>query len=175
MLALNQGRPKILWLLLVLSFVLCHHLPARAQVACPPGMIPYGTGTNQSVCGEDPSYQSPSTPPPPLVKWAERWGAIATYEPAGILGQAAGMTSKSDAINTAMSECQKRGGGSNCKLDIWYSNQCVAMVVSDKGYNTSTGMTTDLATQKGMKTCIASGDPNCHVYYTACSMPERIQ
>ncbi|EKS9800176.1 MULTISPECIES: DUF4189 domain-containing protein [Burkholderia] len=175
MLILNRRSLKILLVLLALSFSLFNHFTARAQVACPPGMIPYGTGTDQSVCGADPSYQSPSTPPPPLVKWAERWGAIATYEPAGVLGQATGMASKSDAVNTAMNECRKRGGGSNCKLDIWYSNQCVAMVVSDKGYNTSTGVTTDFAAQKGMKTCTASGDPNCHVYYSACSMPERIQ
>ncbi|MCA8064051.1 DUF4189 domain-containing protein [Burkholderia sp. AU38729] len=175
MLILNRRSLKILLVLLALSFSLFNHVTARAQVACPPGMIPYGTGTDQSVCGADPGYQSPSAPPPPLVKWAERWGAIATYEPAGVLGQATGMASKSDAVNTAMSECQKRGGGSNCKLDIWYSNQCVAMVVSDKGYNTSTGVTTDFAAQKGMKTCTASGDPNCHVYYSACSMPERIQ
>lgn len=114
-------------------------------------------------------------PPPPPVKWVERWGAIATYEPAGIFGTATGMASKADAENAAMSECKKRGGGANCKLDVWYSNQCVAMVVSDRGYNTSTGKTTELAAQKGMRTCIESGDPNCHVYYTACSNAERIQ
>lgn len=175
MLAPTQSRFKTLLALLALSLLLCHHVIARAQAACPPGMIPYGTGTNQSVCGADPGYQTPSAPPPPLVTWAERWGAIATYEPAGILGTATGMASKADAVNAAMSECQKRGGGSNCKLDIWYSNQCVAMVVSGKGYNTSTGKTTELAARKGMKTCADSGDPNCHVYYSACSMAERIQ
>jgi len=49
------------------------------------------------------------------------------------------------------------------------------MVVSAKGYNVTPAATVDLAAAKGMATCTNSGDPNCHVYYTACSLPKRIQ
>lgn len=172
----SKSRECLKYTLALLAlFMLPCLIAAHAQMACPPGTIPYGTGTDLSVCGADPSYQPPPGPPPPQVKWAERWGAVATYEPAGIFGTATGMASKDAAVNAAMAECKQRGGGSNCKLDIWYSNQCVAMVVSDKGYNLSTGMTTEIAAQKGMKTCVSSGDPNCHVYYTACSMAEQIK
>ncbi|MCA8064050.1 DUF4189 domain-containing protein [Burkholderia sp. AU38729] len=178
MLALNQGRPKILLLLLVLSFVLCHHLPARAQVACPPGMIPYGTGANQSVCGEDPSYQSPSIPAPqpqaPPVKWASRWGAVATDGHRGTLGVASDMSSQSSAEKQAMKDCKDKGG-EQCVLDVSYGNSCVAMIVGDRGYSVKTGRTPEEAIGFAAKSCSASGDNCRRVYYTNCSLAIRTQ
>jgi hypothetical protein len=47
--------------------------------------------------------------------------------------------------------------------------------VGDKFFNASSAATIEEATQSGMKVCTANGNANCHVYYSACSLPVRIQ
>ncbi|MBD8873462.1 DUF4189 domain-containing protein [Rhodanobacter sp. DHB23] len=120
-----------------------------------------------------PGYQQQAPQPPPQ-KWVDHWGAIATYEPNGSLGAATNMPSQNSAEQAALADCQSKHG-SACKIQLSYRNQCAAMVVSGKGYNVTPAATVDLAVAKGMNTCTNSGDPNCHVYYTACSLPTRIQ
>ena len=150
----------------------------HAQAACPPGTIPYGTGNDPSACGPDNSQpqqpQQPQAPQPPPQVWADHWGAIATYEPNGSLGTATNMPSQRSAEQTALADCESKHG-STCKIQLSYRNQCAAMVVSAKGYNVTPAATMDLAVTKGMAICTNSGAPNCHVYYTACSLPQRIQ
>lgn len=114
-------------------------------------------------------------PQPPQEQWLDHWGAIATNVPHGVLGTSNNLTSKSEAATAALSDCRAKGGGSNCKLDRLYSNQCAALTLSDKGYNTAAAATAAKASEKGMKICTDSGDSHCHVYYTACSLPVRIQ
>jgi len=111
----------------------------------------------------------------PQTRWADRWGGIATDARDGILGVAANMSSKDAATQTAMADCQSKGGGSNCKIERWYSNQCVALTISDKGFNSKASSSIDEATKAGMETCTQSGEPHCRTYYTACSLPTRIQ
>jgi hypothetical protein len=154
---------------------------AHAEGGCPPGMIP-ASGTDINSCVPiPPGYYNnqqqaqPQPPPPPPPQWATRWGAIATDKTKGVLGAVTGLPSKSDAQQAAMDDCRTKGG-SPCKLEIAYDNECATLAVGSKGYSINTGNTADAANQLAMKTCSADGkDLDCHVYYSACSLPQRIQ
>jgi len=121
-----------------------------------------------------PRGQQSQTPQAPPELWQDHWGAIATYEPSGVLGVAANMQSESQAKQAAMADCQAKSGGSNCKFQLSYRNGCAAMVLGDKVFNVNSAGALDQAVQKGMAQC-SSASSNCHVYYSACSLPVRIQ
>lgn len=112
-----------------------------------------------------------ASPLPPV--WADRWGAIATDGETGSLGISVDMTSKRKAVKAALADCQSKGGA-NCELDVAYYNQCAAMILGDKNYNTSSAATKEKAIELGMRTCNKEGDSNCRVYYSGCSMPVRV-
>jgi hypothetical protein len=152
----------------------------HAEGNCPPGYYPIGAPQGQGgpqgcapIPGDD-NNQQQAQPQPPPPKWASRWGAIATYEPNGSLGTAANMPSQNSAEQAALADCQAKHGAT-CRVQLSYRNQCAVMVVSDKGYNVNSAATSDQAAQNGMQTCNKSGDPNCHIYYSACSLPVRVQ
>ena len=162
----------LLALLLGLSIL---SITAHAEGGCPPGWMPYSS-TNISSCGPIPGYnnQQQTTPQPPSPQWADRWGAIASDVPRGAVGTSINMSSKQAAQLAAMTDCQAKGG-TNCKLETWFRNRCAAMVVDDGGYNVVNRPTMDEAIQASMKSCRDAGATNCHVYYSACSPPVRIQ
>ncbi|RZA07650.1 MAG: DUF4189 domain-containing protein, partial [Proteobacteria bacterium] len=91
-----------------------------------------------------------------------------------VLGEATDRRSKSEAANAALADCAAKGG-SPCKLQISYDNQCAVMVVGAKGFNFSNATAIDQARQGAMTVCGANGDASCHVYYSACSLPVRIR
>ena len=109
----------------------------------------------------------------PSPKWESRWGAIATDEPKGVVGSSSGLLSSSKAENVAIDDCRSKGG-SNCKLQLSYSNGCGALLVGDKTFNLNWGSTEEIAIQKAMTVCKAS-DTGCHVYFTSCSMPTLLK
>lgn len=158
-----------LWLLPALFFMAGI---AYAQTACPPGMIPYGTG----VCGYDPSQQQQPAqlqPQPPSQQWQDHWGAIATDIANRSIGTSTNKLSQKSAEEMAIADCQSKGG-TNCEIEIAYRNECSALAAGDTGHNAKAGFTVAAAMQSAMKVCSAS-DKNCEVYYTACSLPVRIQ
>ena len=152
---------------------------AHAENGCPPGLIP-ASGTNINSCVPiPPGYynnqqqaplQSPIQPPP---RWIDHWGAIAADSAKGILGTATTMISKSIAENAALADCHSKGGAA-CTVQLSYGNQCAVVVVGDQGYNATQGATLESAKQAGMKVC-NEADSHCHVYYSDCSLPVRIQ
>jgi hypothetical protein len=174
MLKANQWAEVWIFSLLLLASGAIH-----AQTACPPGLIPYGAG----VCGPDQGQnqgsqrQMPMLPP---VKWADEWGAIAVYipegvaNPKGVLGTAILQPSESAARQAALQDCRSNGG-LDCKIDTTYYNACIAMIVGHPAYNIADGRTQDAAVGKGMKICADTGNVNCHVYYSACSLPQVVQ
>ena len=107
------------------------------------------------------------------MRWTDHYGAIATDEPRGAMGAATDMPSKISAENAAISDCKAKGG-MNCTMQIWYINQCVALVVGGRIFNVNPGATVAQATEKGMQMCKPAAN-DCHVYYSACSLPVRIQ
>lgn len=149
---------------------------AYAQVACPPGTVPYGTGQDQSVCGPDDNQQPPEQqrirPPPPI--WVDKYGAIATDFSHSSAGASVDQPDRSSAEQAAIANCQENGG-SACKIETWYSNGCATLVVANKTHVSINAATVSEATTKGMKMCVDGGDTKCHVYYTACSLPVRVQ
>ncbi|HEY0198835.1 MAG TPA: DUF4189 domain-containing protein [Rhodanobacter sp.] len=152
---------------------------AHAEGNCPLGQYPIGTPQGQAGpqgCAPIPGYnnqnQQQAQPPPP--QWADRWGSIVTDTPKGILGTAHDLPSQDQAKNVALEDCQSKGG-LQCKMQIAYKNECAVMIMGDKGFNIASGVTMNAAIQAGMKICGADGDPGCHVYYSACSLPVQIQ
>jgi hypothetical protein len=152
----------------------------HAEGGCPPGMIP-ASGTDINSCVPiPPGYysnqaQNPAqSPQPPLPRWKDSWGAIATALPKGILGVSNNLPSERQAAQAALADCQSKGG-TTCKLESTYGNACDAMIVGHPGYAIAAGASENEAIQKAMKMCTDGGDANCHVYYSACSLPQRIQ
>ena len=145
---------------------------AHAQAACPPGQILYGSGNGLNMCGPDNRQQS--APQPPAQQWERRWGAIATSVPDGVLGVSTDLSSKREASRVAVQDCQSKGG-LNCKIETTYDNQCAAVIVGDGAYNAPIAATADKAVEIGMKICRDGGLANCHVYYSACSLPVRVR
>ena len=119
--------------------------------------------------------QQPQVPQPPPQVWEDHYGAMATNEPGNVLGVAVDMRSESEAKQSAIADCQTKGGGSSCAPLISYRNGCAVLLVGDKFFNASSAATIEEATQSGMKVCAANGNTNCHIYYSACSLPVRVQ
>jgi hypothetical protein len=174
----SERRSMSKYLLLIGLFLFTGVLHAQG---CPEGYEPIvGQGFNGCAPRPDndsysqqqqPRQQAPQAPP---EQWKSQWGAIATDSVKGTLGTAVGLESRETAMQAAMTDCQKKGG-TPCKLEIAYDNECASMVVGNKGYSINTGATVDAANQLAMKTCSADGDSSCRAYYAACSLPVRIQ
>jgi hypothetical protein len=170
---MNSISGTFIKMLLLLSGLLFFSV-VHAEGNCPDGYYPLGTpGGGWQGCaplpGNDPAYQHA-----PQEKWADQWMAIATDSVKGTLGTSIGMPDRYKAEQVAIADCQTKGG-IQCKLDVSYGNGCAAMVVGDGGYNSNGAATLDKATRLSMKTCTNAGHTNCHVYYSACSLPKRIQ
>ena len=164
---------KLIPRFLFIISLLCLSGITRAQVSCPPGMMPYSTAQNVGVCAPIPGGNQ-MRPQAPVARWESRWGAIATDPKAGSVGVSANMQTKEAAEQAAISDCESRKK-SLCKIAEAYDNECAVMVAGNTGYNVDADSTIEKAAQSGMKTCAQSGDSNCHVYYSACSLPQRIQ
>lgn len=143
----------------------------HAEGGCPAGMIPH-SGTSTTSCAPIP--QGPQSPGAPSVQWASRWGAIASDGKSGVVGAVTSHESKNDARKAAVAECGARGG-SNCKVETTYRNQCVAVVSGSSKSNNVTAESVERASQIGMESCSKRGDSNCRVYYSGCSLPVRVQ
>ena len=117
--------------------------------------------------------QGDTVRPDPRGRWEDRWGAIAADAKKGKIGTAVDVASKRMAERMALAAC-KGDGGTDCRIKITYTNQCVAMVVGKVGYGTSHAATESEAEMLGLSDCKAK-DKECSVYYSGCSLPERMQ
>jgi hypothetical protein len=107
------------------------------------------------------------------ARWLDRWGALAPDDSAGILGTSANMFSEQMAKDAALRDCQAKGGA-RCRSPVSYHDQCVAMVAGHNGYDVSVGPTIEKAIEASTRRC-SRKSADCHVYYSACSYPVRIQ
>jgi hypothetical protein len=155
---------------------------ARAEGGCPSGTV-LQSGQGWQTCvpvpgGDDGGQQSGGVPQAfqGADHWIDRWGAIATHGPSASLGTVNGMPTQRDAEQAALGKCHAQHGAT-CKLSSFYRNGCGVMVVdaSGKYYNTDGGATIQEASEKAMSTCKSDGHADCHVYYSGCSLPVRIQ
>ena len=153
---------------------------AHAEGNCPPGYYPIGAPPGQGgpqgcapIPGDNNTQQQaqPQQPPPQL--WVDHWGAMVSDDSLGKLGVAVDRQDEAGAWQTAEEDCHAKGG-LNCTRLISYRNQCIALVAGEKTYSFSAALTAIDAIQQATKKCTAS-TTNCHVYYSACSMPVRVQ
>ncbi len=143
---------------------------AFAEGGCPSGQFPQ-VGQGWRGCTPPTQPTAPTMPRSP--RWDTRWQAIATDTPKGILGKSVDRLSAVSAENDALEDCQAQGGTS-CKISISYSNGCVAMVVGKSLLTTGYGATSSDAEQDAIREC-EKGSLSCAVYYSACSLPVRVQ
>ena len=106
-------------------------------------------------------------------KWADRWGAIA-ISGNGQAGIVTGIPSEAEAQQLAIAECIKRGG-SGCSIRRAFHNQCAAVIADPGGAITSSAPTAQKAIEIGMESCRDDGGTECRVYYSGCSLQERVQ
>lgn len=151
---------------------------AHAEQGCAPGFFPGGTQPNGPVCVPIPGYgttnaTTSSSAPAHVPEWATRWGAIAIDETNSGVGVAAGMSSKRRAEKAAMKGCRAKGG-SACKINLIYQNQCAVIAWGDTQASVLGAATIQEASDVALEDC-GKRTSNCRIYYADCSLPERIQ
>lgn len=141
--------------------------PAKSEGACPQGYYQTTPPGPQGPIGCAPM---PTTKP--AQKWESKWGAIASG--GGQFGIVSNMQSKRKAESEALRECRTRGG-SNCKIDRTYRDQCAAVAASTSMSSVVNAETEERATKLAMTSCQKdSGNLKCWIYYSGCSLPTRI-
>ncbi|WP_158543286.1 DUF4189 domain-containing protein [Dyella psychrodurans] len=152
-------------LLLPLSAGILH---AQEQVGpCPPGMSQYPSPDGVPSCGA--MYDQGKT-----SHWVTQWGALATDFAHHAGGAAVNKPDENEAKRAAIEECVSNGG-LQCRVEITYANQCVALVEGNFGHNSTRAATIDAAVEIGKKVCTESGDTNCLATYTACSLAKWLR
>lgn len=160
--------------LLFFSFILAGASSvAVAEGGCPPGQYPQN-GQGFQNCVPIPGYQNQNQLQRPQVLWQDRWGALASDSDDHVAGASKNSPSEADAVNAAIADC-KSYGGKGCRQAAVYRNQCVAVVSGDTRSDTYMSTTLEAAKDKGMATCSSQNQTNCHVFYSGCSLPVRVQ
>ena len=152
----------------VVALTVSHEL--RAEDGCPPGQVPQqGNGWNACipVAGHSASVH------PPKSVWESRWQAVAVDVHTGAVGTVVDRPDKRTAEKEALIECSNKGGAS-CEIEISAGNQCVSLVVGRSLLATGAGMTKSAAELQAIGECEAVG-VTCKPFYSACSLPVRIQ
>lgn len=132
-------------------------------------------GQGWQGCAPTGNNQQSQLPMAPPARWADRWGATAVGTPDSPgFGAAANMPSEHAARESALAKCQAKGS-TKCTVQTVYRNQCVALIAGNATTETSKAENLDIASHLAMKRCSDRGDTQCHVFYSACSYPLRIQ
>jgi len=84
------------------------------------------------------------------------------------------MLTKRGAEEAALANCRVNGN-TTCKIQRTYHNECVSLALGSETAASDIGATLEEANERSMKACTATGDPQCHLAYSACSYPVRIQ
>lgn len=152
---------------LLVSVLLGFFPGAWGQTACP-----MGVQAGDARCGPSPDTTTAITSsaiPEPI--WSDRWGAIAFDDTIGGVGTAIGMRSKRKAEKEALIACRKKGG-SGCRIDLTYHNQCGVIAWGDSAATTASAATKEQASERALQTC-SEHTEGCKIYYEDCSYPVR--
>lgn len=139
-----------------------------AQTACPVGVAP---GSPQ--CGQGAADDLPAPPPRPAGEWIKTWGAIAGSVQGDQGWSSNGKYSENDAKQDVLNRCNS-SGATDCKVDLTYFNQCVAIAVPAKGGGKGsifTGKDEEVASSRALDKCHSGYGSRCTVSFTDCTRP----
>ncbi|WP_446652316.1 DUF4189 domain-containing protein [Blastomonas sp.] len=105
-------------------------------------------------------------------QWESRWGAVATAN--GAFGYSHSWASEDQAVNEALAQCSRDAGGATCMLKQSYHDQCIALAWGQRGSNTVSAPYVEQAEQLAVENC-SKRTTNCKIFYSGCSLPERVQ
>ncbi|MCQ3033448.1 DUF4189 domain-containing protein [Pseudomonas syringae] len=140
---------------------------AMGQTRCP-----IGVQAGNVQCIPDDPQSEVNAAPRPTGEWIKTWGAIASSE-SGDIGSSTGKFSKNDAEAEAIKICADFGN-SDCKVNMTYKNQCVAVVQAAKGRTGGkiiTAETADIAKRTALQECQEDSGAQCFVRGTDCTEP----
>jgi len=109
-------------------------------------------------------------PPPARGGCLGRWARNAIGDTGGI-GSSTNMPDQAAAEQAANSRCVGQGG-TNCRIQISYMNQCGVVVWGSDYFATARGPTIRDATKVATKLCKKETD-GCKLYFSVCSYPRR--
>lgn len=154
-----------------LALVLLGSASAAAQ-QCPAGLA----GMPNCLPPDHPSSPHADGGRRPNVSgavWADRASAVAMGASASGFTATPPMESKRAAERAALAECKSKGG-TGCKVVMSYINSCAALVWGLEYRTGAYGATVQEAAAIATQRC-AQKTEDCQVFYSACSLPERIR
>jgi len=135
--------------------------------SCPAGYYPIGD-RGISGCAPIPNYGSSSPGEiEAALSWEDRWGSIAADYAGGKFGVSRSLTSKDLAQAAALQDCVNEGGTA-CKVDLTYSNQCGSIAWGLSYAATARAPTLEEASSMALSLC-GNRSTECKVYYSDCS------
>ena len=134
----------------------------------PPGApdSPLGGGGNSAGGGGNSA---------PHEVWSDRYGAIAN-DATGKSGESANQSSQAQANEIALDKCKQKGGV-DCKITLPYRDTCIAIAHgTTSGSGMDSGSTLKAAEADALIACSNNTHgQQCSIFYSACSLPVRIQ
>jgi hypothetical protein len=103
-----------------------------------------------------------------------RWGAIAISSSTENVGTVVGQDSRHEAEHIALQRCGVQDGIPDCKVKLSYRNACAAYAWGGNRAGMASAPSIEEASLTALVECNKEGK-ECKVYYTECSLPERIQ
>lgn len=149
----------------------------EAQQACPGGTQVgqnCGGGYCVPICAYDESPRSAQAAPAPRVveRWEvfdDRYGAVA-IDQAGPYGASSGERSLSAAAESAIAQCEKRGGR-KCRVIGDHKNMCSTYAWGGGRAIVEGDLNAHLSEQRALERCERSSGVPCDVIETVCSKP----
>lgn len=142
---------------------------ARAQMACPQGVMP---GSSQCL-----PTGGTVAPPSRAPRWKLTWGALASDDAAAVVGTSSGEYSSRSARSAAMKKCSGMGG-KNCAVTLVYQNQCAVIAdpidrdIQPRFGSDVSGPTIEEASKLALDSCYKkNGGRRCEVIYSNCTRP----
>lgn len=141
-----------------------------AEGRCPPGQFPVG-GPGMLGCAPINGAAPAQSAPQPTGKWIDTWGAIAVSDASGDSGVSSGKLSRSDAVSEALQNCTA-GGSADCKAQVTYKNQCVAVAKSSIATQEGVAYTgpEETVQAEALARC-SRGGRHCQIKYVDCTKP----
>jgi len=163
---------KCLRILLTLAFgaLALQSSLAHAEGRCPDGYFPVGGGgAGWEGCAPMGGDEGPAQQAPP--RWETRWGAVAVTN--GAYGFSHSYENESQAVKEALAQCSNNAGGATCTLKQSYHDQCIALAWGRKGSNSVAAPEVAQAESLALDNC-AKRTQDCKIFYSGCSLPERV-